>query len=248
MPSSATALLAGVVDYAGLFPPAALDMRHAVAEYAAALAGADAWMLGRFVVPAGRLAELADEREALPGSAPVWRVSAIVAAEADPDLAAVAAVQRRHSRASVRASTPSNAKPSTLDGIDWLAERRPALARCIVEIPAGADLDAWLARIAARGLRRQDPHRRDDRRGLSRAQRRSWRSWPRPLGPASASRPPPACITPCAAPIASPTTRRRRRAPMYGYLNVLLATAALRAGHPAAVAEQVLLLAPSPRR
>src|SRR5512139_850165 len=56
-PPSARALLAGVVDYAGLFPPAARPMPEAIAEYAEALAGPDAWMLGRFVLPAARLAE-----------------------------------------------------------------------------------------------------------------------------------------------------------------------------------------------
>ena len=52
LPASATALLTGVVDYAGLFPPAALAMADAVAEYHAARADGHAWMLGRFVVPA----------------------------------------------------------------------------------------------------------------------------------------------------------------------------------------------------
>ncbi|HEX2778095.1 MAG TPA: hypothetical protein VHM30_01275 [Gemmatimonadaceae bacterium] len=50
-------LLAEVVDYAGLFPPAALDMPGAVAEYARSRESADAWMLGRFVLPANRLDE-----------------------------------------------------------------------------------------------------------------------------------------------------------------------------------------------
>ncbi len=53
-------LLADAIDYAGLFPPAQLDMPGAVAEYAAYLDSADSWALGRFVVPAARLAELAD--------------------------------------------------------------------------------------------------------------------------------------------------------------------------------------------
>ena len=57
-PVALRTLLAGVVDYAGLFPPAALDMSAAVAHYAASRAGPDAWMLGRFVVPAARLHEL----------------------------------------------------------------------------------------------------------------------------------------------------------------------------------------------
>ena len=52
-------LLAHAIDYAGLFPPAQLDMPGAVAEYESYLASSDAWALGRFVVPATRLNELA---------------------------------------------------------------------------------------------------------------------------------------------------------------------------------------------
>lgn len=52
-------LLAHAIDYAGLFPPAQLDMPGAVAEYESYLASSDAWALGRFVVPATRLDELA---------------------------------------------------------------------------------------------------------------------------------------------------------------------------------------------
>lgn len=51
-------LLGGLVDYAGLFPPAALDMASAVRDFARFRAGADAWMLGRFIVPVSRLEEL----------------------------------------------------------------------------------------------------------------------------------------------------------------------------------------------
>lgn len=50
--------LAEIVDYAGLFPPASLDMESAVRNYADYLAGADSDLLGRFVVPATRLSEL----------------------------------------------------------------------------------------------------------------------------------------------------------------------------------------------
>jgi len=50
--------MGGLVDYAGLFPPASLGMAAAVDEYAAHLVEKEAWMLGRFIVPAGRLAEL----------------------------------------------------------------------------------------------------------------------------------------------------------------------------------------------
>lgn len=61
VPQSALGLLVGgIVDYAGLFPPAGLTMPEAVENYAAYRRSADAWMLGRFVVPAERLQELAD--------------------------------------------------------------------------------------------------------------------------------------------------------------------------------------------
>ncbi|HVA27700.1 MAG TPA: hypothetical protein VNF68_05940 [Candidatus Baltobacteraceae bacterium] len=43
------------IDYAGLFPPAKLDMRPALEAYRAAQGGAFDWMLGRFIVPASLL-------------------------------------------------------------------------------------------------------------------------------------------------------------------------------------------------
>lgn len=51
-------LLDGLIDYAGLFPPAALSMEEAVASYDAYRRGEYRWALGRFVVPAERLAEV----------------------------------------------------------------------------------------------------------------------------------------------------------------------------------------------
>jgi hypothetical protein len=51
-------LLRGVIDYAGLFPPARLPLEEAIRNYARYRAGPDGWMLGRFVCPASRLQEL----------------------------------------------------------------------------------------------------------------------------------------------------------------------------------------------
>ncbi len=58
MKASLRALLSGVIDYAGLFPPAQLPLDQALKNYAEYRAGPDAWMLGRFVCPAAKLAEL----------------------------------------------------------------------------------------------------------------------------------------------------------------------------------------------
>jgi hypothetical protein len=55
--SSLRALLEGLIDYAGLFPPASLDMKTAVAKYAGYLASEHRWMLGRFIVPVTSLGE-----------------------------------------------------------------------------------------------------------------------------------------------------------------------------------------------
>jgi hypothetical protein len=53
------ALVGNSLDYAGLFPPARLPMDEAVAEYAAAVQGGEAWLVDRFVCPAARLPEFA---------------------------------------------------------------------------------------------------------------------------------------------------------------------------------------------
>src|SRR5436305_7602207 len=58
MSPSLRALLEHVIDYAGLFPPASLPLEVAVRNYDSYRRGPDAWMLGRFVCPAARLAEL----------------------------------------------------------------------------------------------------------------------------------------------------------------------------------------------
>jgi hypothetical protein len=76
------ALLRRLVDYAGLFPPAALSMAEAAARYAAHLHSRDGWMLGRFVVPLERLDELA--AAAAPhfaGESEPWRLSALIGAD-----------------------------------------------------------------------------------------------------------------------------------------------------------------------
>ena len=51
-------LLAGIIDYAGLFPPAGLPLDEALAAYARHLREREAWMLARFVLPAARLGAL----------------------------------------------------------------------------------------------------------------------------------------------------------------------------------------------
>jgi hypothetical protein len=58
MHTSLQALLRGLVDYAGLFPPAKLPFPEALANYRRYRDSSDAWMLGRFICPAARLHEI----------------------------------------------------------------------------------------------------------------------------------------------------------------------------------------------
>jgi hypothetical protein len=74
---SVQAFLSGVVDYAGLFPPAQLPMEQAIRNYARYRQEPDSWMLGRFVCPAALLAQLAPYQDELFDPAPPFVFSAL---------------------------------------------------------------------------------------------------------------------------------------------------------------------------
>lgn len=83
--SAVEALLGRIVDYAGLFPPAGLDMESAVRNYQDALAGENGWMLGSIVVPAARLGVFTEafERACCGEREQPWTLSVVCAGEAD---------------------------------------------------------------------------------------------------------------------------------------------------------------------
>ena len=57
MTESLRRLLQHPIDYAGLYPPASLDMRGALAEYGTAMDSEEEWILNRFLCPADKLAD-----------------------------------------------------------------------------------------------------------------------------------------------------------------------------------------------
>ncbi|MFA7330034.1 MAG: hypothetical protein WC326_03065 [Candidatus Delongbacteria bacterium] len=71
-----TALLSESLDYAGLFPPAALPMAEAWREFRRQLTMGERWLLGGFVCPAARLEELAVCVEADDGPLPLVLLAA----------------------------------------------------------------------------------------------------------------------------------------------------------------------------
>jgi len=96
--------MSGLIDYAGLFPPAKLPMDKAVANYAKYLASPEAWMLGRFILPVSRIEEF---RKAAAGLLPTreeredgewagWPISAIADGDLDENLDSVFAFNAQH--------------------------------------------------------------------------------------------------------------------------------------------------------
>lgn len=91
-------LMRGLVDYAGLFPPASLDMAAAAAEYAEHRDGPDAWALGRFVLPAARLEEFETAAaSSLPHlAARSWALSALLGSDVEEDIDRIERFNARH--------------------------------------------------------------------------------------------------------------------------------------------------------
>jgi len=69
--------LAGLIDYAGLFPPASLALETAVANHLRYLEGRHGWLLGRFVVPVAGLREMPADT--------VFPLAVLVGAEIPPE-------------------------------------------------------------------------------------------------------------------------------------------------------------------
>lgn len=151
---SLRALVAGLVDYAGLFPPAVLGMRDAVAAYAEYRTSTDAWVLGRFVVQAARLDELAMEaaRHSIAPAEP-WHLSALVGDDGAGEIA--------------RARAFNSAQAGRFV-VDVIEHRAPAIgaiesvARAVhegrpltlyVEIPVVDEPREWLQALARVGAR-----------------------------------------------------------------------------------------------
>ncbi|MBX3355018.1 MAG: hypothetical protein KF724_04900 [Phycisphaeraceae bacterium] len=147
------ALMSEVLDYAGLFPPAKLDMPTTVRNYAELRTAPDRWMLGRLIVPVARLTEFEESaRSLLPqvvegGPDDAWLISAIAVPVEDPnlerDLAIIAAFNERHGSPGTGAAC--------IDAIELRAETAEGLERALDLMPD--DLFPWFELPVARDVR-----------------------------------------------------------------------------------------------
>jgi hypothetical protein len=157
--SSASALLKNLIDYAGLFPPASLDMASSAANYDIYLRSRWSWILGRFIVPVARLNEFQIELDHLPTrtedeiSAP-WRLSVLPGSDVSSDVTRILAFnsQSKKDRSKREAIVDSiEIKVSNCDEIEALSKIVPPDLETYFEI--APDDDACFAAIAANGRR-----------------------------------------------------------------------------------------------
>ncbi len=228
-------LLEGLVDYAGLFPPAALPMDAAVRNYAAYRAGAQRGMLARFVLPVQRLDEFVREASAVAAASSdvPWPLSVL----AGPgDAQAIAAFNAAH-RGRWQIDT-IEAKAATPAEVTALASAFGTLT-VYVEISVADDPATLIQAIAAAHLRAKI------RTGGLTAE-----AFP---GPAAVLRFLAECVQrqvpfkataglhhPLRGEYALTYAPDAPRGTMYGFLNVFLAATLLHAGHQPADLEPLL--------
>jgi hypothetical protein len=137
--ASLRVLLEHAIDYAGLFPPASLDMRTCVSNYARYLLHPQSWALGRFVLPLSQLDEFVSARES--AAAEPWHLSGIVSANTASslvfDLAAADIFNRMAGPARIESV---EVRVSTLEQIELVCEHRPPGTAVFFELaPEKAD-------------------------------------------------------------------------------------------------------------
>ncbi len=136
-PRSLTTLLAGAIDYAGLFPPADLTMQEAVRNYTGYLTSPDDWALGRFIVPASRLAEFELTGESYFSESSVWKLSVLGGSNINEELKQIADFNSRHATKAVIDTV--EAKALTSDEVQNIMSATPKFFSVFIETPITED-------------------------------------------------------------------------------------------------------------
>lgn len=143
------ALLANIVDYAGVFPPAGLDMPAAVRNYIAYRGEPASWMLGRFVAPVARLDELRSELARHSVGEPM-AISATAGADVDVDIGTA----RGFNRANVGLARVEviEARFTSPDAIELAGRAARGEFDLFGEVPADPDPQTLIAAISRAGI------------------------------------------------------------------------------------------------
>jgi hypothetical protein len=150
--SALNALLTGLVDFAGLFPPASLDMRSAVRAFATYRQGPYARILGAFVVPAGRLDDFARELDAFGGEDPsgrAWMVSVIAGEAVDADIGRALGFEPSGGRGPAVQLASIEVKAESAGDVERASASVPRAMTMAVEIPLSLGRDDRLSVLSA---------------------------------------------------------------------------------------------------
>ncbi len=157
MPTALNELLTGLIDFAGLFPPAAMDMAAAVRAYAGYRSGPNAGYLGAIVVPATRLDEFASAVSQFGGvrpGEPLWPVSVLAGDPADADLERALEFDRPAGPGSGLQVVSIEAKAQSAATVERMSAAVPEAVGVAFEIPlslAREERRAVLAAVKAAG-------------------------------------------------------------------------------------------------
>jgi hypothetical protein len=133
-------------------------MSRAVRNFAEYLDGPHAWALGRFVLPASRIGEFeAAAADLLPrdGAASPWRIAGLLGGDPAADVREIGELNCRHAAEGAGAATADvvEAKADSADAVGRLLSRMPSYLQAYVEIPVGADPAPLVTAIGAAGGR-----------------------------------------------------------------------------------------------
>jgi hypothetical protein len=151
MPASAGALLNDIIDYAGTFPPAGLTLAGALESYRRVKAGADAWLVGRLILPAAGLHDFEElirrERSALDTD-----ISVVLGPRPEARLEDALAFAARAATVHFRVAS-MEFPPLGVADIRTLARAVPDAIESFFEVPIDGDLERRVGAIEAGGAR-----------------------------------------------------------------------------------------------
>jgi hypothetical protein len=152
--SAIRTLLTKSIDYAGLFPPAELDMDTALENYVRYSTGPSSWALGRFIVPVSRLTEFEIALKRIPGSLVdwPWRFAALLGTNVEADLQLLDAFSRRHINSAAIIDTVE-VKATSENGVGEIIRLVPSSFQTYIEIPIDRDPRELIAAIGHGGRR-----------------------------------------------------------------------------------------------
>ncbi len=153
MLASVKVLFSAIADYAGLFPPAQLDLPTVTTNYAEYWASPHAWMLGRLILPIAQLEDFCSLLLNTAAFAPLahqlrreqaaWSLSLIISGDLATGLEQVRSFQ--HEAIAIEALEFPSLSPEQIADLDL-----PAGVEAFFEIPVDADLDLYIPVLQAK--------------------------------------------------------------------------------------------------